>query len=68
MVTPMYNQILTFRRIYTRMFEWMFISIIGIGTVPVGRVETGTLKPGTVVTFSPSNITTEVCVKCQLSV
>merc|ERR1712198_77411 len=32
----------------------------GIGTVPVGRVETGILKPGTVVTFAPSNITTEV--------
>jgi len=32
----------------------------GIGTVPVGRVETGILKPGMVVTFSPSNITTEV--------
>lgn len=32
----------------------------GIGTVPVGRVETGTLKPGMVVTFAPSNITTEV--------
>jgi len=32
----------------------------GIGTVPVGRVETGQLKPGMVVTFSPSNITTEV--------
>jgi len=32
----------------------------GIGTVPVGRVETGKLKPGMVVTFSPSNITTEV--------
>ena len=30
----------------------------GIGTVPVGRVETGTLKPGMVVTFSPVNITT----------
>merc|ERR1712135_230349 len=25
----------------------------GIGTVPVGRVETGTLKPGMVVTFAP---------------
>lgn len=33
---------------------------LGIGTVPVGRVETGILKPGTVVTFSPANITTEV--------
>jgi elongation factor 1-alpha len=32
----------------------------GIGTVPVGRVETGTLKPGMVVTFAPCNITTEV--------
>ena len=34
--------------------------ISGIGTVPVGRVETGILKPGTVVTFAPPNITTEV--------
>ncbi|XP_050310859.1 elongation factor 1-alpha-like [Anthonomus grandis grandis] len=32
----------------------------GIGTVPVGRVETGILKPGTVVVFAPANITTEV--------
>jgi len=32
----------------------------GIGTVPVGRVETGILKPGMVVTISPANITTEV--------
>ncbi|XP_033493814.1 elongation factor 1-alpha-like [Epinephelus lanceolatus] len=32
----------------------------GIGTVPVGRVETGVLKPGTVVTFAPCNLTTEV--------
>ncbi|MEE6524499.1 hypothetical protein FKM82_024011 [Ascaphus truei] len=32
----------------------------GIGTVPVGRVETGILKPGTVVTFAPGNLTTEV--------
>jgi len=32
----------------------------GIGTVPVGRVETGILKPGTVVTFAPAAITTEV--------
>jgi len=32
----------------------------GIGTVPVGRVETGIIKPGTVVTFSPAQITTEV--------
>jgi elongation factor 1-alpha len=32
----------------------------GIGTVPVGRVETGILKPGVVVTFAPGGITTEV--------
>ncbi|RMJ28165.1 hypothetical protein PHISP_00942 [Aspergillus sp. HF37] len=34
--------------------------ISGIGTVPVGRVETGTINPGMVVTFAPSNVTTEV--------
>jgi len=32
----------------------------GIGTVPVGRVETGILKPGAVVTFAPAGLTTEV--------
>merc|ERR1719228_16570 len=32
----------------------------GIGTVPVGRVETGILKAGMVVTFAPANVTTEV--------
>merc|ERR1711937_753352 len=32
----------------------------GIGTVPVGRIETGTLKPGMVVTFAPAGVTTEV--------
>ncbi|KAB1270680.1 Elongation factor 1-alpha 1 [Camelus dromedarius] len=32
----------------------------GIGTVPVGRMETGVLKPGMVVIFAPVNITTEV--------
>jgi len=32
----------------------------GIGTVPVGRCETGQLKPGMVVTFAPANVTTEV--------
>lgn len=34
--------------------------ISGIGTVPVGRVETGVISPGMVVTFAPSNVTTEV--------
>jgi elongation factor 1-alpha len=32
----------------------------GIGTVPVGRVETGRLKPGDVVTFAPAGVSTEV--------
>ncbi|XP_072639539.1 putative elongation factor 1-alpha-like 3 [Canis lupus baileyi] len=32
----------------------------GIGTVPVGRVETGVLKPGMVVTFALVNVTTEI--------
>ena len=31
-----------------------------IGTVPVGRVETGVIKPGMVVTFGPTGLTTEV--------
>lgn len=33
--------------------------ITGIGTVPVGRVETGILKPGMVVSFAPCGIVTE---------
>ena len=41
--------------------EWTIIFLLlGIGTVPVGRVETGVLKPGMVVTFAPPNVTTEV--------
>lgn len=32
----------------------------GIGTVPVGRVETGIMKPGMIVTFAPAGISTEV--------
>jgi elongation factor 1-alpha len=31
----------------------------GIGTVPVGRVETGVIKPGMVITFGPVSATTE---------
>merc|ERR1712241_489811 len=34
--------------------------IEGIGTVPVGRVETGIIKPGMVVTFAPNQLSTEV--------
>eukprot|EP00455_Lapot_gusevi_P042265 TRINITY_DN498_c0_g1_i5.p2 TRINITY_DN498_c0_g1~~TRINITY_DN498_c0_g1_i5.p2 ORF type:complete len:441 (+),score=189.27 TRINITY_DN498_c0_g1_i5:88-1410(+) len=32
----------------------------GIGTVPVGRVETGILRPGMVVTFAPVDLSAEV--------
>jgi len=32
----------------------------GIGTVPVGRVETGIMKPGMVVTFAPVGLSTEI--------
>ena len=32
----------------------------GIGTVPVGRVETGVIKPGMVVTVAPVALSTEV--------
>ena len=32
----------------------------GIGTVPVGRVETGIIKPGITVVFSPAQISAEV--------
>ena len=42
------------------LYIYAYYSIIGIGTVPVGRVETGILKPGMVVTISPAGITTEV--------
>jgi len=33
--------------------------ISGIGTVPVGRIETGVLKPGMMVRFTPSGLTSE---------
>ena len=33
--------------------------IKGIGTVPVGRVETGVLKAGTIVVFAPSGVSAE---------
>jgi elongation factor 1-alpha len=32
----------------------------GIGTVPVGRVETGVIKAGMTVTFAPANVSSEV--------
>ncbi len=35
-------------------------SITGVGTVPVGRVETGVMKPGDVVVFEPPGVSGEV--------
>jgi len=35
-------------------------TITGVGTVPVGRVETGVLKEGDTVVFMPANVTGEV--------
>jgi len=35
-------------------------TITGVGTVPVGRVETGVLKEGDMVVFMPANVTGEV--------
>jgi elongation factor 1-alpha len=32
----------------------------GIGTVPVGRVETGIIRPGMIVSFAPANVLAEV--------
>ena len=32
----------------------------GIGTVPVGRVETGIMRPGMVTVFAPSGVSTEI--------
>ncbi|XP_043922967.1 elongation factor 1-alpha-like [Protopterus annectens] len=32
----------------------------GIGTVPVGKIETGILKPGMLISFAPANLTAEV--------
>jgi len=34
--------------------------ISGIGTVPVGRVDTGVLKAGMVVSFAPTGVVTDV--------
>ncbi|XP_045076603.1 elongation factor 1-alpha, somatic form-like, partial [Coregonus clupeaformis] len=45
---------------YSLHLHFLIYSPSGIGTVPVGRVETGMIKPGMVVTFAPVNVTTEV--------
>ncbi|EPY72721.1 elongation factor 1-alpha 1-like isoform 1 [Camelus ferus] len=45
---------------YEEIVEEDVYKIGGTGTVLVGRVEPGVLKPGMVVTFAPINVTTEV--------
>ena len=51
---------------YTNVYPFKTLSVQdvykigGIGTVPVGRVETGIIKPGMVVTFAPNQLSTEV--------
>ena len=50
--------LLSYERSAIEVYECCDVS--GIGTVPVGRVETGTLKAGMIVTFAPVNVTTEV--------
>jgi elongation factor 1-alpha len=40
--------------------HFLFCTISGIGTVAVGRVQTGIIKTGMMVTFAPSIINTEV--------
>lgn len=42
----------------TLMTALFFLS--GVGTVPVGKIETGVLKPGMTLMFSPAKITAEV--------
>ena len=37
-----------------------FVPLPGVGTVPVGKVETGVLKPGMTLLFSPAKLTAEV--------
>lgn len=37
----------------------MFI-LLGVGTVPVGKIESGVLKPGMTLMFSPAKLTAEV--------
>lgn len=38
----------------------VFLTPPGVGTVPVGKIETGVLKPGMMLTFSPAKLTAEV--------
>ncbi len=38
----------------------MLLILSGVGTVPVGKIETGVLKPGMTLMFSPAKLTAEV--------
>lgn len=37
-----------------------FLPLLGVGTVPVGKIESGVLKPGMTLMFSPAKLTAEV--------
>ncbi|ELW47784.1 Putative elongation factor 1-alpha-like 3 [Tupaia chinensis] len=53
-------QLVNLKLVSPRMGRHDMYKIDGIGIVSLGRVETGVLKPGLVVTFAPVNVTTEV--------
>ena len=48
------------RSLHTIPVHLLLSSVAGVGTVPVGKIETGVLKPGMVLTFSPAKLTAEV--------
>ncbi|XP_072307154.1 elongation factor 1-alpha-like isoform X1 [Eucyclogobius newberryi] len=48
------------RRHYPNYKCWTNVFILGVGTVPVGKIETGVLKPGMTLMFSPAKLTAEV--------
>lgn len=42
------------------LFFFPFLPLLGVGTVPVGKIESGILKPGMTLMFSPAKLTAEV--------
>lgn len=50
-------------RLMTSTFDLLFspfLPLLGVGTVPVGKIESGILKPGMTLMFSPAKLTAEV--------
>ncbi|KAG6482011.1 hypothetical protein ZIOFF_058638 [Zingiber officinale] len=61
--TPKYSKARSQRDLQTKPLRLPLQDVYkigGIGTVPVGHVETGVLKPGMVFTFGPTGLTTEI--------